>query len=141
MTQSRKLPIQDYMSRSLLVAEHGESIVSAHQRLRANRVGQLPVVDAGKLVGVIFQRDLAIVEHLPKIAASVTVGAVMTREFYTVGPDEPVDRAARTMAKHKYHAALVVEEGRPLGVFTTTDALRALSDSLTDSLPGSELED
>ena len=58
----------------------------------------------------------------------------MTRHFYSVEPDAAVDVVAREMARHKYHAALVVSHGRALGVFTTTDALRALSDSLTDSL-------
>jgi CBS domain-containing protein len=130
------------MTRSLLTAERSEAISSAYQRLNKSGVGQLPVLDTGELVGVVSQRDLALADHLPGSALDIiTVGAIMSREFYTVSPDEAVDVAAREMAKHKYHAAVVVERGQPRGVFTTTDALRALSDSLTDSLPGADAVD
>jgi acetoin utilization protein AcuB len=61
----------------------------------------------------------------------------MVTEFYTVEPDEALDVAAREMSKRKYGSALVVTGGKVVGVFSTTDALRALSDSLTDSLPDS----
>jgi acetoin utilization protein AcuB len=136
MTHARRIPVQDYMTGSLLFANERDSILSAYERLQKSGVQQLPVLDHGKLVGVVFQRDLALVEHLPGQATEVvTVGAIMTRKFYTVGPEDAVDVVAREMARHKYHAALVVRHEQPVGVFTTTDALRALSDALTDSLP------
>jgi acetoin utilization protein AcuB len=62
---------------------------------------------------------------------------MMVTEYYTVSPDEALDVAAREMSKRKYGSALVVDRGQVIGVFTTTDALRALSDALTDSLPDS----
>jgi acetoin utilization protein AcuB len=54
-----------------------------------------------------------------------------------VAPDEALDVAAREMSKRKWGSALVTDQGKVVGVFTTTDALRALSDALTDSLPES----
>jgi CBS domain-containing protein len=121
------------MSRSLLTVETSEVISSVYQRLSKSCVAQLPVLETGKLVGIISITDLALAEfdHL-------TVGAIMSQDFYMVSPDAPVDVTAREMARHKYHAAVIVECGYPQGVFTTTDALRALSDSLTDSLPGAD---
>ena len=137
MTHARKVSVAEYMTRSLLTADLCEGVCSAYERLSKSGVGQLPVLETGKLVGIISLNDLALAEHLPGHAFdTLTVGALMTRDFYAVSPDEPVDVAARQMARHKYHAAVVVESGFPRGVFTTTDALRALSDSLTDSLPG-----
>ena len=137
MTHARRVSVAEYMTRSLLTADLCEGVCSAYERLSKSGVGQLPVLETGKLVGIISLNDLALAEHLPGHAFdTLTVGALMTRYFYAVGPDEPVDVAARQMARHKYHAAVVVESGFPRGVFTTTDALRALSDSLTDSLPG-----
>ena len=137
MTHARRVSVAEYMTRSLLTADLCEGVCSAYERLSKSGVGQLPVLETGKLVGIISLNDLALAEHLPGHAFdTLTVGALMTRDFYAVSPDEPVDVAARQMARHKYHAAVVVESGFPRGVFTTTDALRALSDSLTDSLPG-----
>lgn len=137
MTHARNLSINDYMSSTLLTADHRESIAAARERLLKSGVGLLPVLEAGRVVGVLAQRHVVLTEGLSAGALErLTVAAFMEREFYAVGPDHPVDVTAREMAHHKHHAALVVEAERLLGVFTTTDALRALSDSLTDSLPG-----
>ena len=133
MTHARRVSVHEYMTRSLVTAEKSEAISSVYQRLTKSGVAQLPVLETGKLVGIISLTDLALAEfdHL-------TVGAIMSQEFYVVSPDAPVDATAREMARHKYRAAVIVECGYPQGVFTTTDALRALSDSLTDSLPGAD---
>jgi acetoin utilization protein AcuB len=47
-----------------------------------------------------------------------------------VRPDTPVDEVAREMADRRYGCAVVIEGGKVVGVFTTTDALRALSELL-----------
>jgi CBS domain-containing protein len=123
------------MTPSVLFAERQESIQDAYERLCQGRVQQLPVLDGGELVGIVSAADLALVQHLPPQAtASIPVGAIMDPKIYAVSPDAAVDAVAREMARNKYHAALVVAGGKARGVFTTTDALRALSDSLTDSL-------
>jgi len=140
MTHAQRVPVRHYMTHSLLTAERSEPVASAYHRLSASGVGQLPVLDTGKLVGIVSLNDLALAEHLPgRVFDSLTVGAVMNQHYYAVSPDESVDVAAREMARHKYHAAVVTEHGYAMGMFTTTDALRALSDSLTDSLPGADV--
>jgi len=142
MTHAHRVPVHEYMTSSLLTAERGEAASSAYQRLSKSGVAQLPVLDTGRLVGMVSLNDLAFAEHLPaRVFDRLTVGALMNQDFYAVTRDECVAVAARKMAKHKYHAALVVEQGHAVGVFTTTDALRALSDSLTDSLPGMDAGD
>jgi acetoin utilization protein AcuB len=140
MTHAHYIPVHQYMTASLLTADRAEPAASAYHRLSNSGVGQLPVLDTGKLVGVVSLCDLALAEHLPgRVFDSLKVGAVMRQNFYAVSPNESIDVTAREMAKHKYHAAVVTQHGYALGVFTTTDALRALSDSLTDSLPGSDV--
>jgi acetoin utilization protein AcuB len=124
------------MSTPVLFALSDESVHTAYVRMRDGDVRQLPVLERGTPVGLLYQRDLALFEHLPgNVADNIPVRSVMEREFYTVDPKSTVDQVARRMSKNKYNAAIVVENGRALGVFTTVDALRALSDSLTDSLP------
>ena len=51
----------------------------------------------------------------------------MTGDVYVTGPDATVDEVASHMAKHKYGSAIVVEQGKVIGLFTTVDALAALS--------------
>ena len=138
MTTARRIPIQKYMTQAQHFASPEESVLLAYERMREHDVRHLPVLRDGKLLGVLFKSDLKLVESLePAVVRPIKVESLMVTEYYTVGPDEALDVAAREMSKRKWGSALVTDKGKVVGVFTTTDALRALSDALTDSLPES----
>jgi len=138
MTQARRIPIEKYMTRAQFFAAPDESVITAYERMLEHDVRHLPVLQADQLVGVLFKSDLKLVHSLSReVLRPIQVQSVMVTEYYTVSPDQALDVAAREMSKKKWGSALVVEQGKVVGVFTTTDALRALSDSLTDSLPES----
>jgi acetoin utilization protein AcuB len=52
------------------------------------------------------------------------------KHLYTVSPSEKLDHVASTMAEHKYGSALVVDNQKLVGIFTTVDAMRSLSELL-----------
>lgn len=138
MTQARRIPIEKYMTRAQFFAAPEESVITAYERMLEHDVRHLPVLREQQLVGVLFKSDLKLVQALSReVLRPVQVQSVMVTEYYTVAPDEALDVAAREMSKRKWGSALVLDQGKVVGVFTTTDALRALSDSLTDSLPES----
>jgi len=105
-----------------------ETLSAAHEAMPAHRIRHLPVVDGRRLVGVVSDRDLHLVETLrdvdPKI---VRVDEAMTPGPYTVRPRASLAKVARSMAKAKYGSAIVTERGRVVGIFTTVDALEALA--------------
>jgi len=141
MTQARRIPIEKYMTRAQFFAAPEESVITAYERMLEHDVRHLPVLRGEQLLGVLFKSDLKLVEALSReVLRPVQVQSVMVTEYYTVAPDEALDVAAREMSKRKWGSALVLDQGKVVGVFTTTDALRALSDSLTDSLPESMRE-
>jgi acetoin utilization protein AcuB len=138
VTTARRIPIQKYMTQAKFFASPEESVLLAYERMLEHDIRHLPVVLGGTLVGVLFKSDLKLVESLdPAVVRPIKVQSVMVTEYYTVGLDEALDVAAREMSRRKYGSALVLDQGKVVGVFTTTDALRALSDALTDSLPES----
>ncbi len=95
--------------------------------MRKHHIRHLPVLDGGKLVGVVSLGDLHLVETLAEVdPAKVRVEEAMSAEPYTVSPDTPVGDVAAEMAEHRYGCAIVVDEQKVVGVFTTVDALRAL---------------
>jgi acetoin utilization protein AcuB len=123
--------VQRYMTTAPLTVESRSTLAAAHQLMREHHIRHLPVVDDGQLVGVVSLRDLYLLETLRGVdAATETVREAMAAEPYTTTPDAPLDEVARAMADHKYGSAIVMERGRVVGVFTTVDALRALSDVL-----------
>jgi acetoin utilization protein AcuB len=100
--------------------------------MRTHRIRHLPVLEAGKLVGIVSDRDLHLIETLPDSDPDeVTVDQAMTEEVYVVGPDDAIDRVAEQMARHKYGCAVVVDpHGVVEGIFTTVDGMQALADVL-----------
>lgn len=116
------------MSASPVVIEHERSLADAHDLLRRHAIRHLPVVDRGRLVGVVSQRDLYLLETLRGVDITTErVAEAMTADPFTTTPDAPLADVAAQMAEHKYGCAVVVDGGAVVGVFTTVDALRALS--------------
>lgn len=99
----------------------------AHERMREYGVRHLPVLDGGKLAGILSQRDALLVETLREVDPATTpVEEAMSTDVYVVAPNTPLKEVAKAMADHKYGCAVVVEGNHVLGIFTTIDALRAL---------------
>jgi acetoin utilization protein AcuB len=126
-----KHTVRDHMTVSPFVVSSRHTLAEAHQLMREKNVRHLPVVDDGRLVGMVSQRDLYLLETLKGVDPTAeTVEEAMTTEPFAVPPDASLQEVASTMAGHKYGSAVVVDKGAVIGVFTTTDALRALASLL-----------
>jgi acetoin utilization protein AcuB len=94
-------------------------------------IRHLPVLHGGHLVGVVSDRDIAMVEALPGIDITrVKVEEAMAEEPYTVAMSARLADVATIMAERRIGTAIIVDgdDGdHAVGVFTTTDALRALA--------------
>ena len=110
------------------VVSSGHTLAQARQLMRERGIRHLPVVDQGRLVGIVSQRDLYLLETLKGIdPASETVREAMRQDPFTVSPDASLGEVARAMADRRYGSAVVVDRGVVVGLFTTVDALRALA--------------
>lgn len=128
------LPIENYMSSVLVVIEPQQSIAEAARLMRLHSIRHLPVVSKHKVVGVLSQRDVYLIETLNDVDATrVTVDEAMVRDVYVVDPEESVHVVANEMAERRIGSAVVAHNDKLLGLFTTTDALRALSALAFDS--------
>jgi acetoin utilization protein AcuB len=130
----RELTIADRMTRTPLLIGVEQSLTAAHEVMRSNGIRHLPVLHGGKLVGMVSQRDLHIVESLRDVSPDeVTVEEAMTQDVYAVPPRTPLREVVSEMAERKLGSAVVVEGTRIVGVFTTVDALDTLVGILADS--------
>jgi acetoin utilization protein AcuB len=119
--------IRRFMTVGPHVVTSRHTLAEAHQTMRERGVRHLPVVDHGQLKGVVSQRDLYLLETLRGVdAARELVEEAMTAEPFVVAPDAALEGVAEAMAIHKHGSALVVDGAVLIGIFTTTDALRAL---------------
>jgi acetoin utilization protein AcuB len=124
-----KPTIRRYMTLSPHTIGQEQTLERAHEIMRAQKIRHLPVLQAGKLVGLLSQRDLHLIETLRDVDPKITtVAEAMTQDVYCVSPSASLLEVAGEMAEHKYGSAVIVDGPRVVGVFTTTDALRALID-------------
>jgi acetoin utilization protein AcuB len=119
--------VRDFMTAMPHTIGRKQTLAVAQERMRASGVRHLPVLEGGRLEGVLSQRDAYFVETLAGATPeTVTVEEAMSIDVYTVTPKTPLLEVATAMADHKYGCAVVMEAQRVVGIFTTVDALRAL---------------
>lgn len=120
--------IAEFMTPSPHTVGATTTLAVARAQMDRHEIRHLPVLEAGRLVGILTSRDLTLLENLPGVdEKEVRVEEAMTPDPFSVPPDATITEVARTMAERKYGAVVVVERGRVVGVFTTIDALRALA--------------
>jgi acetoin utilization protein AcuB len=119
--------IHRFMTKEPHTISARSTLAEAHQAMRERAVRHLPVVHEGKLVGVVSQRDLYLLETLRGVdVGRELVEEAMTDEPFVVAPDALLEEVADAMATRKHGSAIVVERSTVVGIFTSTDALRAL---------------
>jgi acetoin utilization protein AcuB len=95
--------------------------------MRTYGIRHLPVLEGGRLAGVLSQRDAYFIETLAGVdPAKVPVEEAMSVDVYAIPPETPLAEVAATMAEHKYGSAVVIDGSHVVGIFTLVDALRAL---------------
>ncbi len=129
-------PVSSIMQKEFVSLSTKDRLDLADHIMRLGRVRHLPVIDDGRLVGILSNRDLLAASltkvlsfdplHRGAFLRSVDVAEVMTRDVITVGPDDTLEHAARLLIERKIGCLPVVREhGVMVGLVTETDLLRA----------------
>ena len=114
--------ISRLMTNSPVTVSPRDTLQAAMSLMARGKFRRLPVVEGEQLVGIVTDRDIR--AHQGYLH-STKVTAAMTSDPMTVTPKQTVEDAARLMIAHKIGGLPVVEDGKLLGVVTTTDVLRA----------------
>ncbi len=122
------LRVADCMTRVAFSIGDDQTLAEAALRMEELDVRHLPVLRGTRLVGIVSQRDLALLKATSQAHMSeLSVCDAMTAEPYTVAPSAPLSVVAGVMGRERYGAAIVVEGGDVVGIFTSTDGMRALA--------------
>ena len=127
--------VSAWMTEGPVALSPGRPVIDAHALMSEHGVRHLPVVEDGRLVGLISDRDLqrlAPLRDMRKqssldVIFETPVSRIMTRPpLLTVGPAAPLAEAARLLIEGNVHALPVVEGERLVGIITSHDLVRAL---------------
>jgi acetoin utilization protein AcuB len=120
--EHKKMLISRLMTNSPVTVSPRDTLQAAMSLMERGKFRRLPVVEGEQLVGILTDRDIRAHQGYWQ---STRVTAAMTADPMTVTSNQTVEDAARLMIAHKIGGLPVVEDGRLLGVVTTTDVLRA----------------
>jgi len=99
--------------------------------MREHHIRHLPVVEGGKLAGIVSERDLHRTQKLLGGDPDARVRDAMTIDVFVVGVEDPLDCVVERMSNRKYGSAVVLgRDGCIEGILTTGDCLQYLADLL-----------
>lgn len=117
--------VRDIMSRNVKTVRPDDTALDAVRKMNKFRIGSVIVVNSGRPVGIITERNILqkIVEprHDP---ATIKAKDIMTRPLITIDPHTAIDEAAKIMATKTIKTLPVVEKDKILGIITSSDIVR-----------------
>jgi CBS domain-containing protein len=117
--------IRDLMTENPSSCERGTPVAEAAKVMARENVGSVPVVQNGRLVGVVTDRDLVVrVLAEGRDPQSTTVGEIASSELVTLSPDDGLDQALQLLARHQVRRLPVVEGERLVGIVAQADIAR-----------------
>jgi len=128
--------VKDWMSKDPITINDDTSMMKAIHLMKQNRFRRLPVLQEGRLVGIVSDRDLKEaspskattldVHELYYLLSELQVKDIMTRDPITVAPDDTVEHAAQLMLENTISGLPVTDEkGAVVGILTQSDVFRA----------------
>jgi CBS domain-containing protein len=134
MKNGKQGVVREIMMGSPVTLTPGDTLDLANDVISLGRIRHIPVVDEGRLVGLLSERDLLGAaatrifglkqKNKSALLKSVLIRDVMKKKVQTVSPDTTIKDAAHVMADKKIGCVPVVSSGGLVGLLTTTDVLR-----------------
>ncbi len=141
--------VRQYMTAEPQTLEITRSLLDAALLLRRAHLRHIPILENGRLVGILTDRDVARIapsrltplpeEEYNRVFEGTSVAKIMTKEPLSTTPDSPLGEAVALLHTKRLGCLPVLEGGKLVGIITVTDMLRALQDFIgaVSSPPGS----
>ncbi len=126
-------PISSIMTREVVTLNLEDSLYSAEKRMKKNHIRHMPVVNDGKIIGLISLSDLQRVSFIDAYGKEGTedtpiynmldIRDLMIKKPLTASPQTTILEVSKLLASKEFHSLPVVEENELVGIITTTDLL------------------
>lgn len=131
MAFDKRVSVSAYMSTQIHSIRVDETAKRAWEVMEKHGVRHLPVLEAGKLVGLLSITDVVAASKRGKADMTlVSVEEICAPLAETAKPTDTLAKVAQTMASQGIGSVVVVDGDKPVGIFTAVDACRALADAL-----------
>lgn len=128
------IPIADIMTKKIIALNRKDDLETAEMLFKKHKIRHIPVVHEDSIIGMLSYTDLlrisfadAFNEDEDEVDTVVynmfTIEQVMAKNLVSVTSDTPIKEVAQLLAKKEFHALPVVDEGKLVGIITTTDLI------------------
>jgi acetoin utilization protein AcuB len=143
MAKLKKPPtVGDCMSVDPVTVAPNDSLQRVVELLRRRDIRAVPVIEDGKLIGIVTDRDVRQVapayplfrdeDEIRRYTENLTVTAAMTADPMTVGVETPLVEAAKILETYRISSLPVLDRHRLVGILSVTDLLRVFVEQNTE---------
>jgi len=116
------MKVRDIMTKDVAIVAAAQPIADVAHMMRQLDIGSLPVVQDGRLIGIITDRDIVVRVVAEGLDPHIeTAEYHMTRNPIVAAPDWPIDRAAQLMLSRQFRRLPVMEHGKLVGYLSLRD--------------------
>ena len=134
-----RTPISAIMTKKVITLSSKDNLETAERLFKSNRIRHIPVVKKDLILGMLSYTDLlrisfadAVDEDESSIDTVVynmfTIEQVMAKNLISVSSTTTIKEVAKILSKKEFHALPVVDDGKLVGIVTTTDLINYLLD-------------
>ncbi|KLU59146.1 inosine-5'-monophosphate dehydrogenase [Peptococcaceae bacterium CEB3] len=141
--------VRQFMSTPVITVHPNDTIADTIALMREKKINRCPVVEKGRVVGLVTDGDLREISPSPAttlsifelnyLVAKTAIREVAVKKVVTCTPDTLLEDAALLMREHKIGGLPVTENGQLAGIITQTDVFDAFLDALGFRSPGQRI--
>ena len=135
----KRTPVSEILTSEVITLNHIDSLDTAERLFKSKNIRHIPVVSGDAIIGMLSYTDLLRIsfadgayeeeENVETIVYNMfTIEQVMAKNLVSVSSKTTIKEAAEILAKKEFHALPVVDEGKLVGILTTTDLINYLLD-------------
>ncbi|WP_422859495.1 CBS domain-containing protein [Flagellimonas sp. S174] len=133
----KRVPVSQIMTTDVVTLTTKDNLVKAEETFKTNRIRHIPIVNGDTILGILSYTDLmrisfadAIDEYEQNVDTMVynmfSIEQVMVKDVVSVPSTATIKEVAQFLTQKEFHALPVVDEGKLVGIVTTTDLIRYL---------------
>jgi len=119
--------VKDIMTKAIISVDSSTTVFQVAKMMEQGGIGAILVKKDGTTSGIITDRDYAIKIAVDKLSMDTSVEKVASFPLVTVSPNDSITAAASLMSSKKIRKLAVVEDGKVIGIITSTDLVTQLA--------------
>lgn len=135
----KRTPVSDIMTKNVITLNHTDSLETAEQIFKSNKIRHIPVVSGDSIIGMLSYTDLLRISFADAIDDDedtvdtivynmFSIEQVMAKNLVSVSSLTTIKEVAEILSKQEFHAIPIVDDNKLVGIVTTTDLINYLID-------------